>query len=45
MPPRFGEKLKSIKTTGEEQQVRDYDFKQSPEKKKFTYFYTKAEIE
>ena len=43
MPPKFGEKLKS-RMPGDEQLVKDYDFKQQ-EKKKYTYFYTKAELE
>jgi len=44
MPPKL-DPGKATKIDGDHQRVKDYDVKDNEQKKKFTYFYTKQEIE
>lgn len=44
MPPKL-DPLKAHRIDGDINRVRDYDEKDKADKKKFTYFYTKQEIE
>lgn len=44
MPPRL-DPGKVVKLDGDHNRVKDYDVKENEQKKKFTYFYTKQEIE
>jgi len=44
MPPRL-DPGRVTKIDGDHQRVKDYDVKENETKKKFTYFYTKQELE
>jgi hypothetical protein len=44
MPPKLNTN-KTDKIGGDVARIRDYDVKDAVEKKKFTYFYTKQELE
>ena len=44
MPPKLNTN-KTDRIDGDVARIRDYDVKDAVEKKKFTYFYTKQELE